>query len=313
VLGRLALLVTLVPLTSASAPAQPTRPPFGSLIVRGYERAWIVPARGRVVPLARAAALDWSPSLGLLAVAWNGRLSVREPSGRTLWAHDGDELVGAPRWSSGAPVRLAFLAGRSLRVVDRRGGNEVRLGRASDVAPAWRPRHDEIAVVRPDGDVVLLSGEGRRLARWRPPRRPAGLSWTGDARHLVVSLRFSTVVLDPRLEPQATRRSSPILSIAAAPRGAAYAVLLVRSNPDGSQVTTLELRDAERPHRLVVLARADVLSGPIVWSPDARFTLVEQPLQHAWLMVDVRTRRRRELALPRGIRSIFGGLVEWLH
>jgi hypothetical protein len=305
----LALLVAGLLLAPASASAE--RPPFGRLIVRGFQKAWLVPARGRIVPLEAAAALDWSPALRLLAVSSEGRLTVRTGGGETLWARDHAQLLGAPRWSTGAPVRLAFLAGRSLRVVDARGAHELRLGRARDVAPAWRPGHDELALVRPSGEVVLMSGSGRTLAGWRPGRIPVSLSWTGDGNHLVVSLRYSVVVLGARLEPQWSRRSPSILSAVSAPAGSRFALLTTQVHPDGSQPTTLELRDAERPESRVRLARANALLGRIVWSPDARLVMVERPLQRDWLVVDARTGRARGLELPRGLRPIFDGVVDW--
>jgi hypothetical protein len=305
----LALLVTGLLLAPASASAE--RPPFGRLIVRGFQKAWLVPARGRIVPLEAAAALDWSPALRLLAVANEGRLTVRTGGGETVWARDHAQLLGAPRWSSGAPVRLAFLAGRSVRVVDAHGAHELRLGRARDVAPAWRPGRDELALVRPQGDVVLMSGSGRLLARWRSGRIPVSLSWTGDGRYLVVSLRFSIVALDARLEPQWSRRSPSILSAVAAPAGSRFALLTVRLRADGSQVTTLELHDATRPGWHRRLARTSVLLGRIVWSPGARYVMVERPLRREWLLVNVRTGRARGLELPRDLRPIFDGVVSW--
>ena len=281
------------------------------MIVRGFQKAWLVPARGQIVPLPAASALDWSPALRLLAVTNEGRLSVRTATGATVWARRQPRLLGAPRWSSARPVRLAFLAGRSLRVVDARGAHELPLGRARDVAPAWRPGHDELALVRPGGDVVLISGGGRPLARWHPGRTPVSLSWTGDGAHLVVSLRYSVVVLGARLEPQWSRRSPSILSAVAAPAGSLFALLTVRVRADGSQVTTLELRDAQEPG-----CGGASLARPGSWDascgrPPRATLMVERPLRQDWLLVNVRTGRARGFALPRDLHPIFGGIVSW--
>jgi hypothetical protein len=198
------LLAGLLLLPSSAAAEQPA-PPFGRLLVRGWDRAWLVPAHGRVVPLSKVEAVSWSPELQLLGATALGRLTVRGAGGSTLWARTYTQLLGAPRWSSSRPVRLAFLAGRAIRLVDPHGRNEQRLGRARDVAPAWRPRHDEIAFVRPGGDVVLVAARSRRtLARWHPAKQVAGLSWVGDGSRLVVSLRYSVTVLD-----QALHRNGP--------------------------------------------------------------------------------------------------------
>lgn len=306
------MLVAGLLLAPAAASADPSRPPFGRLIVRGYEKAWLVPARGRIVPLAGASALDWSPSLRLLAATGSqDRLSVRTATGKTLWARDFGLLLGAPRWSSGPTVRLAFLAGRAVRIVDGRGGHEVRLGRARDVAPAWRPGYDEIAVVRPSRDVVLLNDSGRELARWHPGRIPVSLSWTGDGSHLVVSLRYSVVVLSGRLVPQWSRRTASIVSAVAAPEGSRFALLTARDAPDGRPVNALDLRDVQHPASQIRLAQAYAL-GRIVWSPDARFVMVERPPQRDWLLVDVHTRRARGLDVPHRLRPLFDGVLRWL-
>ena len=87
----------------------------------------------------------------------------------------------------------------------------------------------------------------------------------------------------------------------------------MRGAPDGSQVTTLELHDAERPGRHRRLARAYVLLGRIVWSPDARFVLVERPLLRAWMLLDVRTGGARTIELPRALRHVSGGVLAWIR
>jgi hypothetical protein len=310
---RLALLMAGLLLAPASASAELPGPPFGRMIARGYERAWVIPARGPVVRLAGAEAVDASPALGLLAVTARDRLAVDDMTGRTRWARRYGRLLGAPRWSSSRPVRLAFLAGRAIRIVDARGERERRLGRARDVAPAWRPGRDELAFVQPGGDVVLVTGTGNLLARWHASRAPAGLSWTGDGRHLVVNLRYAVVVLDHRLHPRTWLRTQSLLSAVGAPAGSLFGLLTVRTLSDGSLVTTLELRDAQRQGWHARLARANVLDGRIVWAPDGRSLMVERPLMKDWLLVDVRTHRTRGLELPRGLRTIFGGVVSWFR
>jgi hypothetical protein len=310
----LLLLVAGLALMPSPASAKQPAPPSGRLLVRGWERAWLVPAHGRVVPLSEVEAVSWSPALQLLGVTSRGLLTVRRAGGSTLWARTYSQLLGAPRWSSSHPVRLAFLAGRAIRLVDPRGRDERRLGRARDVAPAWRPQHDEIAFVRPGGDVVLVAARsGRTLARWHPPKQVAGLSWVAGGSRLVVSLRYAITVLDQAFRPQWTLRTRSILSAVAAPAGTLFGLATVRAKADGSQVTTVELRDAGRHAWHVRLARAYVLTGAIVWAPDGRSLMIERPLQRDWLLVDVATRRQRGLELPRSLRPVFGGIVAWFR
>lgn len=294
-------LCLLVGLLLAPAWAQAGWPalPSGRVIAVGAGRAWLVPARGRIVTLPAAESVAWSASRRLVAIGDGSRLVVRGADGALRWQRRFAGRVGSPRWSSGDPVRLAFLAGRAARVVDMAGDDVARLGRAADVAPAWRPGTAELALVRPGGDIVLVAATGRVLARWHPGRVPVSLSWTGDARHIVVSLRFSFVILDPKLRPEWSRRSPAILSAVAAPRGAGFAVITVRGGAEGSTVTELRLRDAERPGWSIRAARGAKLFGRIVWSPDARSLLVERWVAVDWLLVEARTGRIRLLEPPR--------------
>jgi hypothetical protein len=301
-----AVLVIALLIAPAGASAGWPAPPFGNVVAQDLETAWLLPANGAVVAFAGGLSIDYSRRLGLLAIARRRRLVVVDASGRLRWARGISALPGAPRWSSARPVRLAVLAGHALQLVDGEGRTALRLGRARDVAPAWRPRVDQIAFVRPDGEVVVASGGGRVLARWRPGRMPVGLSWTGNGRHLVVSLRFSVVVLDPSLRPEWSMHSPAILSAAAAPVGTRFALLTVSATATGAPVTTLELRDAARPPLHARLARAWTLGGRIVWSPDGRDVIVARPVLRDWLLITVRTHRARRLVPPRDLPADHG-------
>jgi hypothetical protein len=291
----------VIGLLFAPASAQADWPELqsGRVIAVGAGRAWLVPAQGRVVALPGAQSAAWSAPGRLVAIGDHRRLAVRGAHGALRWERRFTGQIAAPRWSSGDPVRLAFLAGRAVRVVAAAGEDVARLGRAADVAPAWRPGSDELALVRPEGDVVLVSAKGRALARWHPGRVPVSLSWTGDARHLVVSLRYSFVILDRQLRPEWSRRSHAILSAVSAPHGSRFAVMTVRAGAGGSTRTELELHDAERPGWSMRTARGATLFGRIVWSPDAHSLLVERMVAVDWLLVDVGTGQVRVIEPPR--------------
>ena len=297
----LVLLLGGLLLAPVGASAGWPAPPFGRVIVQGLGTAWLVPAHGDVVRFAGGEAVDYSRRFELLAIARRGRLDVVDARGTLRWSRGVPELAGAPRWSSARPARLAFLAGRSLRVISGDGAHTRRLGPARDVAPAWRPGLDQVAFVRPDGEVVVASGTGRVLARCCAGRKPVALSWTGNGQHLVVSLRYSFAVLDPRLRVEWSLRSPAITSAVAAPIGTRFALLTVGVNASAAPRTTLELYDARnsRSHRR--LARSWTLGGRVVWSPDARSLIVARPVLRDWLLITVGTRVERRLAPPRDL------------
>jgi hypothetical protein len=301
-----AVLVLALSIVPAAASAAWPAPPFGTVVAQDLETAWLVPAHGAVVTFAGGLSIDYSRRLGLLAIARRRRLDIVDANGRLRWSRSISALAGAPRWSSARPVRLALLAGHALRLVDGEGRAARRLGRARDVAPAWRPRLDQIAFVRPAGEVVLANGGGKVLARWRPGRMPVALSWTGDGQHLVVSLRFSVVVLDPRLRPEWSQHSPAILSAAAAPVGTRFALLTVHATAAGAPLTTLELRDAAKPALHARLARTWTLGGRIVWSPDGGSLIIARPVLRDWLLITVRTRAARRLVPPRALPADHG-------
>jgi hypothetical protein len=309
--ARFLVAVFLGGLLLAPAPAAGgwPAPPFGRVIVQGFQTAWVVPAHGAVVTLGGAESVDWSAQFRLLAVTRRDRLAVLDARGRTRWSHSIAALAGAPRWSTAPPARLAFLAGRAIRVVDAAGRPVLRLGRARDVAPAWRPGLDQLAFVRPDGEIVIVSRTGRRLAHWRPGRKPVSLSWTGNAQHLVVSLRYAVVVLAPDLRVESWLRSPPILSAVAAPVGTRFALLTVHTTASGVPLATLELRDAARRGMHSRLAASWTLGGRVVWSPDARSLIVARPVLRDWLVIDVRTHAVRRRAPPRQVPPAAGFTV----
>lgn len=287
----------------APAIARGSRPalPLGRVIAQASGDIWIVPSHGAVSTIADAEAADWSPRLRLLAVSRRHRIAALDTRGRTRWALSFVQIVGAPRWSRSRPVRLSLLVGRSLRVVDRDGGGVRRLGSVSAVTPVWRPGRDELAFVRPGGEIVLARGDGSLIARWLPSRMPVGLSWSGDGGHLVVSLRYSLIVLDAQLRPRWSRRTPAILNVVAAPIGTRFALMTVRGVRAGLSTETLEVRDAARPGWREPLTASPGFSSRCAWSPDGAYLIVGRPAQRDWLLITVRTRAARSLELPRGI------------
>ena len=218
-------------------------------------------------------AVDYSRRLGLLAIARRGRLEVAR---RARHAALVAQRPGARR-ALRAGRRRARRGSRSwpgARSAWSSGGRRAdhRLGRARDVAPAWRPGLDQVAFVRPDGEVVVASGTGRLLAhccaraqarRALVDGRRRSTSWSRCATPSPCSIRASRV--------EWSLHSPAILSAVAAPVGTRFALLTVGVKASGAPHTTLELRDARSS---AVAARgspaAGRSAGRVVWSPDAR-------------------------------------------
>jgi hypothetical protein len=274
----LLVLVAAVPLAAS---------PAGVVVAVGESGGMII-SGGRATPLRGASSADWSAPLRLLAVAAREHLVVVDRRAQRRWSRNEQGLVGAPRWSSVKPYRLAYLVNRSLRIVNARGGHGRPVGGALPVAAAWRP-HDPRGVLAyvDRGDVVRLveAATGTRLASFRPPRAVVGLSWSGDGNVLVVNMRFRLATLDANLHPlwQLRLRHAALITARGAPSGSQIALLLVGYRTKPARAEELRLADATHSGLGRLLARGNDLLGPPIWSPDARTLLISRFRAHRWL------------------------------
>jgi hypothetical protein len=118
--------------------------------------------------------------------------------------------VHHPSWSTGLGYAVAYLEGRTLRVVAGTGDpstdRALRRGAAA-VSPAWRPRSDQVLTYATAGGVIetLDVVSGRALWRARSgasAAAPGGsgrlvaLAWSRNGRTLVALSSRSVTVLD---------------------------------------------------------------------------------------------------------------------
>jgi hypothetical protein len=195
--------------------------------------------------------------------------------------------VSQAAWSRGDGWRVAYVAGRTLRVANGDGTGDHPLPTAGrPVALAWRPlaghaRH-ELAVATA-ARVLTLGEEGiaqsRTLWTRRLPAAPLQLDWSADGRRLAALLPDGAVlVLDPhgrrlaRLPIHATR-------IAYSPRGRQLA-LITRSSASGQWSLVIASGSGQRP-----LYSSVGRLGGLAWSPDGRYVVVASPHSDAWIFL----------------------------
>jgi outer membrane protein assembly factor BamB len=289
-------------------PALVRVPGGGRLLVSSADGAWAVAADGSRRRLGDYAGVSWSPR-GLFVVGWRGgELVAMEPSGRVHWSLARPGRIAAARWAPGDGYRVAYVSGRTLRIVNGDGTGDRPLAAAAAVAPSWRAgsayvlafadRYGRVHVVNVDTGVEL----------WRErPGHVRRLAWSPDGRRLAVVTRRRVLVLG---------RTGTLLHSRAVPRGS---VVDDVSWSSGGRLALV--RRGARTSEIVVDGRAVFTGsgrfGAVAWSPSGRRLLVPWPAADQWLFLDVDSGRATAVAniarqFARGpARQAFPDAVEW--
>lgn len=123
-------------------------PASGRLLVQSERGAWVVQPDGSRRLLAGYSDASWSPRGKFVAGIVNSHTLVTlEPGGKVHWEKPQRQRIASPRWSFEG-YRIAYFAGRTLRIINGDGTGDRLIGPADpSVAPAWRPGTHELAYV----------------------------------------------------------------------------------------------------------------------------------------------------------------------
>lgn len=262
-------------------PALFSLPTRGRLLVVSDAGIWVVEANGTKRLLGGYGEAGWSPFGRFVAATRPNELAALEPDGTVRWTLSRPR-VRFPRWTgTESDTRIAYLSGRSLRVVGGDGVGDRRV-RASvrPVAPAWRPGGGFVASYVDGAGTLVTEDVGHGVVLWRRPydRRVLELRWSQDGRRLLVRQRDRVDVL--------TRAGAPFTGL----------------RPEGSVVTASAFRSGlhESSHALSRANEAQVVHvgepggrlfvGPgrfsdLAWSPDGEWLLVGWPAADQWVFV----------------------------
>ena len=260
-------------------------PAGGRVLVDSPGGAWIVHRDGSRRRLGNYSMAAWSAYGRYVGAVRGGELFAVDVRGNIRWTKARKQPVAFPRWSYEG-YRIAYLSGRTIRIIVGNGTDDRSLGGADPrVAPAWRYGTHEVAYVGPDGSVRIADADLRRtLARAAaPPGGVRQLAWSADGSRLLAVGRRGVRVLSPRGR-QLGAASAPGQTVAAAfaPSGHRFAVVVRR----GRSAVVVANADGLRGR----LPRQPAFSGlgrfdAVAWSPNGRWLLVSWPNADQWVFV----------------------------
>jgi hypothetical protein len=291
-------------------PAFAGLPAGGQVLTLSRTGAYAIDADGGSQRLGSFSEAGWSPH-GEHVVGVNGRrLTAVDATGIVKWTLARQRRVHHPSWSTRLGFAVAYLEGRTLRVVSGTGdpSTDRRLRRrAAAVTPAWRPHSDQVLTYATAGGAIETAEivTGRPLWRARSggsgaarrSGRPVALAWSRNGRRLVALSSRSVTVLDASGHVLRTIELPAVgLELALHPSGRRAAVVVggggsaAGGGGGGTRVLDVPLRGAGRPRQLF----QGGVDG-LAWSRDGRRLLVAWRDADEWLLLGPGGRVRRAL------------------
>jgi hypothetical protein len=296
-----------------AGPAFAGLPAGGSVLTISRSAAYAIDSEGGAQWLGAFREAGWSPH-GLHVVGVNGRrLTAVDATGIVKWTLARERRVHDPSWSTGLGYAVAYLESRTLRVVA--GTGELSTDRAlrrgvAAVAPAWRPRSDQVLTYATAGGAIetldVVSGRALWRARSEASGPPVALAWSRNGRRLVALSSRSVTVLDVSGHVLRTiALPAAGLELALHPSGRRAAVVVGGAGADGgagTRVLDVPLRGAGRPRQLF----QGGVDG-LAWSRDGRRLLLAWRDADEWLLLGPGGRVRRALHGVSGELGAAGG------
>ena len=268
-------------------PALFSLPAPGRVLVAAPSGVWVVSAGGSRRNLGDYEEATWSPRGLFVGASKRHQLAALTPKGDVRWALS-RRRVQHPRWAPSG-FRVAYLSGRSVRVVAGDGTGDERIDGAQAVAPAWRPGTEHVLAYADRTGTVNVVATDEHQTLWTAAGLATGasqLEWSADATRLLVlrklqGARFALVVFDAggrRL--QSLEFEGRAVDAAFAPAGRRIAV--IRRIGDRSELLVVEA-DTLRRQKVVFSGKGRF--SDVAWAPSGRWLLLGWESADQWLFV----------------------------
>lgn len=292
----------------APRPAFAALPRGGSVLAISQRGAYAIRPDGSSRQLGAFTEAGWSPH-GIHVVGVEGhRLVAVDAAGTVKWTLTGRRALHHPAWSTANGFAVAYLEGRSLKVVAGNGDpttDRVVRRDAAAVTPAWRPHSDTVVTyaTRAGAIATVDVATGQTLWRAAPATAaPRSLAWTRRGNHLVALSSHTVTVLD---RTGHVRRTIPLPGVARElalhPSGRRAAVVI------GNRVIEIGLQGSGQ--RQLFQGSVD----GIAWSQNGRRLLIGWRGADQWLLLGPRGRIRalHEVSRELGPAGGFPRVAAW--
>jgi hypothetical protein len=264
-------------------------PANGRLLVASTRGPWIVHPDGAKRLLGTYDEASWSPFGHFVVASKAEEVVALQPNGRVRWSLARRD-VRHPRWGGTlTDTRVAYLSGRTLRVVagDSKG-DHVLVRRVAQVAPAWKPGSKHVLVfARPDGAVRSIEADsGHITGGWNDHAGvPEQLAFSSKGSLVLTRYRrLLTIHTDIGLNRAAIAApgAGEFLGAAFIPGGTTLAY--VTYNKAAGQSTVVAVDGAGTGKQRQLFQGAGRITD-VVWSPDGKWLLAAWETADQWLFL----------------------------
>jgi hypothetical protein len=287
-------------------------PAPGRILVSGAGGVWTVASDGSRRRLGSWSQATWSAHGLYVAVAGRTELQAVDGRGVVRWSV-ARPSVRFPRWFAPDGYRVAYLSGRSLRVIAGDGtGDHLLAPRVASVPPAWQPGHRYVLAYADARSGVVVRNADTGQVEWSRTVRDGVrlLQWSADGTRLLALNRRRATVYDAA--------GRVLVTVPAT-----FAALDAALSPDGRTLALLDGGDVELvPVGGGAVGGGAVGGGPgaararplfsgrdlrqLAWSPDGHWLLVSWPAANQWIFLRA-TGRPRLIAVSRIAQQFSSG------